>query len=403
MRKRICQIFCITGMMILIGFSIAYFFADQRTMSGAEELSPFPAFSFSAYLEGDFQNAFEQAAKDQFILYDKAVAWNADWNAKVKGTGKRLSSFFRGKGFEEKLEPFGKVYHMYDSKWLMNLPYSYEEETEAAYQRKAGEINDFANAHPYMQVYVYYCTRAEDLNWFDEAEGLKSYPWYELLKASLQDTIRFDRMKFRDFSEYQSRMYRTDHHWNHIGAAVGYADILHMMGKDYDMGMAKSILKEQNYGNLLWIGSRARECGKNIENEDMDVFTVNEYILPQHTTWFGNKKQDIGLKKSYDNGAVNREIGFDQYLNYFGFESDVITLQYEKGEHNLLIIGDSFARAIREPISSHFKTTVFVNFRILEKVDLEEICRENEIDTLLFMGQQDAWSGYFLNKEEEVK
>lgn len=397
------RFFCIAAFAMVFMMGGAYLVNGQKEMSGVEELARFPQFSFAAYLDGGFQDKLEQAAKDQFVLHDQAIAWNADINAVIQSTAKKSFSLLRGYGFQEDLVPFGEVYRMYGSDWLMNLPYSYDEETEDAYRRKADEINQLAKNHPETKVYVYYCTRAEDLNWFDETEGLESYPWYNLLDGLLQDTVSFERMKFRDFSEYQNRMYRTDHHWNHVGADVGYADILRLMSADYELGMARSVLRAEDYDGLLWMGSRGRECGKKVEAEALDLFSVNQYILPEHTTLFGGKEQEIGLQKAYESGAVNREIGFDQYLNYFGFESDVITLRYEEGEHNLLIVGDSFARAVREPLSSHFGTTVFINFRILEQVDLEGVLQENEIDTILFMGQQDAWSGYFLNAGEETK
>lgn len=392
--------FCLTGFLLLIGLTCAYFLKPQRDISGAETLKRFPSFSMESFLEGDFQTELEQAAKDQFLFHDQAIELNAGINAGIQSIAKKTSALFRGEGFREELVPFGKVYRMYGTDWLTNLPYTYDGETAAAYRKKADEINAFAKEHPEIKTYVYYCTRAEDLDWFDTAEGIESYPWYRLLYDSLEEEVSFDRLKFREFSEYADRMYKTDHHWNNTGAAVGYADILHMMSKDFELGRAKSILRTQDYDNLLWIGSRSRECGCNIKEEAMDVFAVNEYILPEYTMWFGGREQKIGLKQVYDSGAVNREKGFDQYLNYFGFESDVITLQYEEGEENLLMIGDSFARAVREPLSSHFNTTVFVNFRILGEVDIEEIIRENEIDAVLFMGQQDAWSGYYMNEEE---
>lgn len=394
---RIYRVCGLAGLFLLLFFAAAYFFTEKEESNGAETLTDFPVFSASSYAAGEFQEELEQAAKDQFVLHEQAVAWNADLNASVKSLAKKSFSLLRGKEFREELTPFGEVYRMYGSSWLTDLPYAYEEETARSYRRKAEEINAFAEAHPDLKIFVYYCTRAEDLNWFDDAEGLQSYPWYELLKEALSENISFDRMKFRDFDEYKSRMYRTDHHWNNTGAAAGYADILRMMSGAYEMGMARSILKTNDYGQLLWTGSRGRECGRSIRPEEMDVFAADEYILPPHTTLFGDKEQEIGLKKVYDGGAVNREIGFDQYLNYYGFESDTITLRYEEGEHNLLMIGDSFARAVREPLSSHFKTTVFVNFRILGQVDLEQLLEDNDIDTVLLMGQQDAWSGYFLD------
>lgn len=397
---RIKKICILSAISVAVAAALFYFILPPRRMTGSQELKIFPSFSAASFFARDYQNDLEQAAKDQFVLHDQAIAWNVDINAEIKSLAKKTASLLQGSGFREELVPFGKVYKMYGTDWLTNLPYSYDSETEEKYRRKSAEINSFARSHPGVKVYVYYCSRGEDLDWFDEVEGLESYPWYSLLESTLEDGIRFDRMKFKSFEEYQSRMYKTDHHWNHTGAAVGYADILRMMAQDFETEGARSILQTEDYGDLKWIGSRYRESGREVTGEAMDLFAVDRYLLAPHRTWFGQDEKEIGLKTAYDKGAVNREVGFDQYLNYYGFESEVITLKYETGDRNLLLVGDSFARALREPLASHFNRTVFVNFRILGQVELSDIMEENDIDTVVFIGQQDAWSGNYENTGE---
>lgn len=394
-------VFVVLCAAVLGAMALSFVLRKQEAVSEAQELALFPAFSLSGYVQGTFQEQFEQAAKDQFVLHDQAVAMNAGWKAGCSRLYSTAARLLRGEPADGGLVPYGDVYRMYGTPWLTNLPFIQEEELLEGCRKKAGQINAFAASHPEAKVYVYYCSRAEDMDWFDETDGISSFSYYEYLRSLLEPQIRADRLKFRDFEEYRTLMYRTDHHWNNNGAALGYADLLRMLSEDFpELGGARSVLRTKDYDRLEWTGSRARECGVKIPQEDRDIFRVDQYILEEHQTFFGDREQTIGLAAEYDAGEVNRQIGFDQYLNYYGFESSTIRLEYEGPERKLLLVGDSFTRALREPLASHFGTTVFVNYRILGKVDLEELMAQYGFDAVIFMGQQDAWCGYYLDGEE---
>lgn len=393
-------IFAVLPCIVILSFTGLYFVLDERQSSDSQELTAFSAPTLSGYLSGSFQEQFEQALKDQFALHDQAIGLTAAVKAKLGTAYNSVHNLLRAIPSTDGLMPYGNVFRMYSTDWLTNMPYTYQSETVHNTLRKADEINAFSKRHASARFYVYYCTRAEDLDWFDQTEGVTSYPYAQLLQNRLDANIRFDQLKFRDFAEYSQMIYKTDHHWNHRGAAGGYADILRMMSQDYSLGSARSILHTEDFNNLLWNGSRSRESGVDIPLSGLDLFCVNHYLLGEHKTWFGDDERTIGLQADYAKGEVNRELEFDQYLNYYGFESKVIRLEFDASEHNLLIIGDSFARAIREPLASHFGTTVYVNFRILSSVDLDELMEQYSIDTVLLIGQQDAWSGYFLSGGE---
>lgn len=394
------RLFPLLALVLLLLPLACYPLLGQRESPDSEELARFPALRLDAVLDGSFQEQFEQALKDQFVLHTGAVRLTQGSAAAFKRAYNRAGNLLHGRDPDAGLVPFGKVYRMDGTHWLTNWPYTYDEETAAGYRRKAGELNRFAARHPDMYTYVYYCSRAEDLPWFDEVEDSRSYSYSGLLKGLLSEDIRFDELKFADFSQYRDSMYRTDHHWNNKGAARGYSDIFRMLDRDFDLGRVRSILYTEDFGDLRWQGSRARESAASIPEEGLDAFLVDRYQLPACRTYFGEREQAVGLREEYAAGAVNRELGFDQYLNYYGFESQPIRLEFEGNEHNLLIVGDSFTRAIREVLASHFGTTVYVNFRILGQVDLDELVERYGIDAALFMGQQDAWSGYFLEEGE---
>lgn len=385
----------------LVFFYFCYFSSSKTDSTNTQALSSFPTFSGKTFLSGKFQDQLEQALKDQLSIHSQAVSFTGKLKS---GIGKRfaqLDNLIQGKGINEGLLPYGNVFEINGSQWLTNLPYTNYSADIEGYQRKAAEINELSEKWSAIRFYVYYCSRTEDLDWFDDSEGIKSYRYADLLHNSLNETISFDQLKHHDFSDVKDHMYKTDHHWNNIGARVGYADVLRMMNEDFNLGNPRPVLYSTDFNGLKWQGSRARESGLSIPSERSDSFIIDIYDLPPHRTWFGNQEQEIGLASAYEAGEINRGLSFDQYLNYYGFESQKITIRYDSGKENLLIIGDSFARAIREQLASHFQTTVYINFRVLENYHIDDVIKENQISAVLFIGQQDAWSGYFLTGDEK--
>lgn len=383
---------------MIAALSVLYFVLPRRTASGSEELADFPAVELAAYLDGGYQDAFEQALKDQFALRDRAVFITETVKAGEKDLYNSAHNMLRGLPSSAGLVPFGRVYRMDATDWLSNMVYTYDAEAVAGYEKKAGQINALAAAHPEAKFYVYYCSRAEDVNWYDRTDGVKSYSYAALLQSLLADGIGFAKTEFADLYDYSHKMYKTDHHWNNYGAWVGYQSIFSMLSKDFDLGSPRQVTGEKTFGGLTWQGSRYRECGVEIETASRDAFKVYTYDLPEHKTYYGDTEQGLGLAADYDAGNIVTDPAFDQYLNYYGFESKPITLDYgNQTGKNLLIIGDSFTRAIREQLASHFDKTIYLNFRILDETNVDDIMRENKIDAVLLMGQQDAWSGYFFS------
>lgn len=392
------------GIIVLAIFAMSamYFILPQRASSGSEELTSVPAFDVQRYLNGLFQTDFEQGLKDQFVLRDTAVYATIGAKAAVNRAGVVADNTLSGEEANAGLLPFGSVYSMNGTAWLTNRTYDHNAEWVAAYEKKAAEINQFAKDYPSVAFYVYYCTRAEDVPWFNELEGMPAFSYAELLDSLLDDSVTFGRKTFADFYEFRSHMYRTDHHWTNRGAKQGYEDILSLMRERLNVGSAREVVATNDFDGLIWLGSRWRECGMTVNVEDMDRFEVYTYALPEYKEYFGEREQAIGLAEDYMEGRVVRDVTFDQYLNYYGFESEPIRLEFGSNSGtNLLIIGDSYARAVRPQLASHFDTTVYVNFRILGDVDIDAIMKDYQIGAVLFMGQQDAWSGYYLNRGDE--
>ncbi len=402
MNKALNVVFAVIVFGVIGALAALYLILPTRAISGSEELSVFPAVNISSYLAGDFQNDLEQALKDQFALRDSAVEFTETVKAGEKDIYNSAQNVLRGLDSSSGLVPFGRVYRMNATDWLSNMVYTYDAATVAGYEKKTAQINKLAARYPDIKFYVYYCTRAEDVNWFDDICGVNSYSYPALLQSLLADGIRFSKTEFSDLHDYSLKMYKTDHHWNHNGAWVAYKSILNTFCSDFaGLGEPRRILYKKSFGGLTWQGARYRECGVSIGQSHRDEFKVYAYDLPEHQTFYGDTEMSLGLAEDYDSGNIVTDQDFDQYLNYYGFEAKPITLDYGSvSGYNLLIIGDSFTRAIREPLASHFDKTVYLNFRILENdgVDIDQIISDNDIDAVLLMGQQDAWSGYFFKE-----
>ena len=60
---------------------------------------------------------------------------------------------------------------------------------------------------------------------------------------------------------------------------------------------------------------------------------------------------------------------------------------------NLLMFGDSFNRPNRYPLSSHFNTTVYFDYRIASKIPVDYLIEKYDIDALLICGYIWFWNG----------
>lgn len=292
------------------------------------------------------------------------------------------------------LEPAGEMYRIKGTDYLVEYPLIEKTASKHAIDNKAYQIGEMLKRHPHLKVYAYYVTKAQNLNWFDRSENLTSFDYIGYLASNLPNEVRFDYLKFVDLDDYMAKSFKTDHHWNYQGSYQGYIDIYRMMSRDFNLSPLKEpvgVLDFSEFGGAKFIGSYGGKSG-GTRNEP-DDFVAYEFDLAEYESYYGDEVKDLGMMNEYKQGNFKKELTTDHYTQYYGgFESQALIRHvFEGNDLNLLFIGDSNNRAIRRVIASHFHTTLFVEYRYLEKTDLDQLIKDYNIDCVLIMGQDRYW------------
>ncbi|MBQ4353791.1 MAG: hypothetical protein IJC71_02745 [Clostridia bacterium] len=206
----------------------------------------------------------------------------------------------------------------------------------------------------YTHVVVYAGSRFQDFPVIEEAiEG--AYSTEEDLNEFLDALSPYavtGRLMLDTMETRLEKMYLTDHHWNHYGYQQGYEYILKLLGEEFpDIGEPLQGKKHLVKG-LRFYGSFAR-----LSNyyRIADNFSFYEYDLPAHTS--GGARSFAEMKDLYLGGGYDNSKGVSHYDVFYQFYSQ-ITFEENNTGRNLLLIGDSFSKAIAEPLASHFDTTI---------------------------------------------
>ena len=121
----------------------------------------------------------------------------------------------------------------------------------------------------------------------------------------------------------------------------------------------------------------------------------------------------MGLYEEYRQGQIDRTVGADHYIAMYGTARDDAGAGYADGAFpfiirnaggngkNLLIVGDSYNRALREALSAHFDTTVYMDYRTLSKLPVDYVIDRYGVDALLISSHISMWNeeAYFFTFE----
>jgi hypothetical protein len=203
---------------------------------------------------------------------------------------------------------------------------------------------------------------------------------------------------FNDFYKYY---FKTDHHWNPVGAYKGYEDIARMMGITplKPAGKIKSGIK--------YMGSRA---AKTASTDIKDDFTPYYFNFPKFSvsvkyksdkTYKNLEKQygeiclkEYGAQEIYVNNwqeiydKTKKKPYFNHYWSYYGAghpKLGVIKNLENKNKKNLLIIGSSMDNPLIKPLASHFQNTYTIDLREDNAVfDIKQFIEEHKITDFLY-------------------
>lgn len=338
-------------------------------------------FKIEEFLNGDYQASIEDMLADQLPL---SITIKRQYNTTINTVIDKLNH-----------QVFYEPYKVYPYHGLLKF-----EDSVLYHQRllkderekldlRIDNISTFIERNPELKTYVYYIEKDTDINFeTNEKSNVSTY-----LKENLKlDEKNISMFSIDNYDMYAQYFYKTDHHWNNVGSYKGYKDIISMILVDEPVlePIGEKCFKD------VFSGSKAARTGtKDINRETMCIYDFN---LGPHETIVD------GEVRNYTN-YIDESSNPDSltYAQAFGSDNSVVTFDYANDKDNILIFGESFDNAIIELISSHFNTTHAIDLRNYKDkgLDVAKYIRENDIDTVLFVGNIDFFVSENFNLEVE--
>lgn len=376
MKKRICTALnaaMILGIVLFLLLGLARAVLLPKTVNDYENrtANQLPAFTLSGWLDGSFQQGVEDALGDQAPF---SVTMKKLYNGMDNAIKHRAFTLVCGANPEQTVIYEG--FRIYGGKHIAYAPETMEE-TLPLLQLRTEELAQIIAAHPETEFSLYYIERDMDVS-FETGEKIGVY---EYLTEHL--TLSPDRMgcfEINTLADYQSRIFCTDHHWNHEGAYLGYREAAQLLGIDAPLTpTAEPILLSQSFS-----GSKVQLLGS--ENLFVEPFYAYPFDVPDMTVTINGEPGTYGQQAEFFAGTAS----YLTYATFYGSDFGEVIFDTGSGE-NLLILGDSFDNAIVQLLASHFGCTHSVDLRHYETAmgqpfHLAQYLEENHIDRVLLIG-----------------
>lgn len=418
---------------------------ENRTLMTFEMVVKNPPSEDSIVYRATASERLEEALKDQFFLRDWVSLHYVDYTAyldNIYSKGKKIISSLWSFGFNQKgsdneqdvemdygrwpvyglprlkifpsqsyaYSKIGNLYRFEDTDYIFDGPRVDPPDT-AQVDSHAAQIAHIHELYPEIKLYSYFVNSLNSTKWFDEELGFDTPDYFELIAQVLPIYVKTKRLLYQDDADYRDMFYKSDHHWSYKGFIQGYEDIHEMISEDYDISPLLSPKKIWNFSamyGLEYRGSRASNLRELYDG--YDEFIVPEYDLGDRECYSIDPKTGkeipvtLCLWDSYKAGKIDKRRYYDHYIRFFcsAFDKDgndysneyyLIKNRESHTGHNLLFVTDSTGRSIRDVLGVHFDSEVYLDYRNMPRVKVDEIIEKYNIDIILMNGLGAVWTG----------
>lgn len=321
---------------ILLAFTVADLMDEDRLFSERERrvLAARPEPTKETLLDGSFMEDYEEYVTDQFVSRDKWIDLKTGMDLalqkqELKGVylceddyliEKHAKADFPPELEEEKLALLEKLVDRWDAK-VMLVPTA---------------DNIMKNRLP---AYAEYYDQAAFLERVSERVGEEHY-------IDVYSTL----LEHRDEELY----YRTDHHWNSLGAYYGYqtwADACGYEPINYDVNDRKVV--SENF-----LGTLHSKVNISVAPDTIEYFPATEY-LPVRLTYDLTTKSDSFYEPKHLEG--NNQYGYFLDDNHAFIEIDTAN----SNGKTLFVIKDSYANCMIPLMAMHYDKIYVVDLRYM--------------------------------------
>lgn len=290
-----------------------------------------------------------------------------------------------------------KNYYLLDDNWIMPTPSKKMSEKEL--KDAANEINELSKiaVNSNKKVYYVYTPHKESMlthlypkytdgleNAINNKNNFKRYLDLENINC-----IDVDEHFLKEFNESQREdlYFKTDHHWNGIGAYEGFKFIIE------DMNIVNNISWNNYTQTMFDRGYFLGSYNKNLNNlvkEDETIPYVHLKNKPNYEYYKFDGKTETKCKEE-DVIATRRN---EEEILYggaymFGNACSILKIRNEDAlsDKKLLIIRDSYQAPTSWLFADIFSEVQLVDPRYVESIDLsiDNIIRDSDADMVMFM------------------
>lgn len=388
---------CVLGA-VIAGY--AYSYATGQTFSriefGLSKIQPRGTVRFveratsgrlKRYVRGAYQAKIQNFMRREFLFFDSALL---GYSTSVTGANKAFYRVFLPK---EPVVPLGvdsgNMFLDLEADALAGITLGNSSLRETA-EENVRDALQLADSHPdidfnYYGVTAWTMTKpAIDAGYDDPSRDA----WLSFDKG-VSGRLDAQLLVVPDWDEY---FFRTDHHWNPVGAYQGYLDSMSMLAKDDPaLGGGRLPFGEESIPGVAYRGASSRRAAYAGISEQFRVLTT--YDPNVHAYLKGELADQLIVNREYLADPPTAPFA-DQYASYHGHGMAIHEYRNDAkpGTGNLLMFGDSFSRGMDDLVASHYDNTYVVDLRSYkgpngEAFDFDAFVTEHDIRAVLVVGR----------------
>jgi hypothetical protein len=279
--------------------------------------------------------------------------------------------------------------------FFIQAPAVFDESDKILIDKSILNYQQIIENNPDVNFYVFYYARLAYAlfnpmaKFYPNADNGRSFQYFLENKP---EKLVVSEMPIKDLEDFRIKFFNADHHWNARGAWQGYELIYDMIRINYpDINPKLNLKGFITIPGLKFCGTRAR---LSLYPCTPDVFEYADVDLPKFRTFVNGEEKPYGKKDEYLAGNFNSEKFVGHYTEFFGPAVAIVKYDFDnQSDRNLLIIGDSFKRAIQGFVASHYRNTYSVDIREYKTFSLGKFISDYQIDDVLILGDVTVWGG----------
>ncbi|MFR6016954.1 MAG: alginate O-acetyltransferase AlgX-related protein [Paraclostridium sordellii] len=370
----------------IFGIGILNLLSKDKAESLNENRSLQQAPGIENIINRDYPKIYETYYTDQFINRDSLLKLYTKLQIKMN------KSTVRG-------------YYIIDNKWIM--PNKVVKQKDEQIKHIADKVNEFSKKIKKDSREIYYISTPCKSQALD---GL--YPKFAGNGFALENVSKFgqnldgnyinfiniDKYFHNEFSEKEKeKMYfKTDHHWNGIGAFEGFKYIIKNMNVLNENN--KDLIDDSNFEiseitNKKFLGSYNRNLFS-LFSKDENIPYVNSKERKKYE-YFNNNGQ--GYEISDESKLISTEKNFDEITYGGAYTSDIPLYKIENKDapinKKVLIVRDSYQAPTTLLFADLFNSVEILDPRNNIDLNVSKVVNESNPDVVVFMFNSETYGG----------